>query len=191
VDAIGVSLGSEFLARAAAEAPEAFGSVTLVSPTGFNGPTLREGAPGSTRGKAGVRAVLTQPTWARRLFGLLTRRPVIRYFLERTWGSRNIDEGMLDYDYATTRPVGAEHAPLNFLSGFLFSADSGQVYRALKQPVLVVHGVRGDFTDFRGTRLMADKPNWTIDVLQTGALPHFELPTQFIERYDAWRAKSA
>ncbi len=81
---------------------------------------------------------------------------------------------------------GAEFAPLRFVSGFLFSADSGSLYRSLEAPVWVVHGVRGDFVDYRGLRLLADRPNWTTEVLPSGALPHFELPHEFIRRYDAW-----
>ena len=52
VDALAVSLGCEFLARAAAEAPARFRSLALVSPTGFNGNARRRGPPGSTRGRA-------------------------------------------------------------------------------------------------------------------------------------------
>lgn len=37
IDALALSLSSEFLARAAAEAPDSFRSIALVSPTGFSG----------------------------------------------------------------------------------------------------------------------------------------------------------
>jgi len=186
VDAIALSLSCEFLARAAVEDPGAFRSLALVSPTGFNRLPLRQGPPGSTRGSAGALAFLTRPSVGRRLFGLLTRRGVIRYFLRRTWGSKAIDEGLLDYDYLTTHTEGAERAPLHFLSGVLFSADSGTLYESLAHPIWVVHGVRGDFVDYRGLRQVADRKNWTIEVLPTGALPHFEMPAEFIRRYEAW-----
>ena len=188
IDALALSLSSEFLVRAAVELPEVFRSVGLVSPTGFNRNRLRDAPAGSTLGRPGVLAFLMRPRIRRRIFRLLTRRGVIRYFLGRTYGSRRIDEGLLDYDYATTRPLGAEYAPLHFLSGFLFSGDSGTLYRALCQPVWAVHGVRGDFVDYRSLPELSGRPNWTVEVFQTGALPHFEEPEAFVRRYEAWCA---
>ena len=41
------------------------------------------------------------------------------------------------------------------------------------------HGVRGDFTDYRGTTLVAGRANWRIVSYPTGALPYFELPQRF------------
>jgi pimeloyl-ACP methyl ester carboxylesterase len=189
VDAMALSLSCEFLARAAVEDPGAFRSLAFVSPTGFNRLPLRQGPPESTRGVSWLLSFFNRPSVGRRLFGLLTRRGVIRYFLRRTWGSKNIDEGLLDYDYLTARAAGAEHAPLHFLSGFLFSGDSGTLYQGLEHPIWVAHGVRGDFTDYRGLKQVADRPNWTVEVLPTGALPHFEMPAQFVELYELWAAR--
>ena len=189
VDAIALSLGSEFLVRAAVEAPDHFRSIGLISPTGFNRPALREGPPGSTLAMTRVHALIARPGLGRRLFGLLTRRGVIRYFLRRTWGAPGIDAGLLDYDVAVTRPEGAEHAPLCFLSGFLFGADSGTLYRALTQPVWVIHGIRGDFVDYRGLRNFAGNPRWTMEVFPTGALPHFEMLDDVLRSYAAWQAR--
>jgi pimeloyl-ACP methyl ester carboxylesterase len=188
VDALALSLSCEFLARAAVEAPDRFRSVALVSPTGFNRKALREGAEGGTLGLAGPLAFLTRFGLRRPLFDLLTRRSVIAHFLRGAWGGGPVDEGLLDYCYATARRAGAEFAPLRFVSGYLFSADSGSLYRALSVPVWVAHGVRGDFADYPALRLLAGRPNWTIDVLPSGALPHFELAEEFVRRYDAWCA---
>lgn len=186
VDAIALSLSSEFLARAAAENPAAYRTLGLVSPTGFNRRALREGPPGSDRGMAGLYSVMASPRAGRWLFSQLTRRSVIAYFLRRTWGSADIDMGLLDYDVAITRPEGAEHAPLRFLTGFLFSGDSGTLYRALQCPVWVVHGVRGDFTNYVGLDAFSGNPKWTVDVLPAGALPHFEMLPEFVRAYGAW-----
>jgi len=188
VDAIALSLSCEFLARAASEAPAQYRSLGLISPTGFNRKRLREGPPGSNLGRPAIHALISSPVLGPKLFGLLTRRAVIQYFLRRTWGSADIDDGLLDYDYLITHVPGAEHAPLQFLTGFLFSGDSGTLYRGLGAPVWVVHGVRGDFVNYEGLCTFADRTNWKIESLPTGALPHFEMIAEFSRRYDAWSA---
>lgn len=179
VDALALSLGCEFLARAAVEQPAAYRSLALVSPTGFMGTRVWRGAAGSTRAVPGLLKALRGPGWGGALFRGLTRPGVIRYFLQRTWGARNIDETLWQYDVLTTRQPGAAHAPLHFLAGGLFSADIHTVYGQVTQPVWMCHGVRGDFTDYRGCGFLQQQPNWHFTVYPTGALPQFELPDRF------------
>lgn len=186
IDALALSLSSEYLARAAAEAPGRYRSVALVSPTGFNGLKSWRGEPGSTRGLPWLYQALRGPggVWGLPLFRALTRPGVIRYFLCRTWGSKNIDEALWAYDLLTTRMPGAEHAPLHFLSAKLFSADIHTVYESLAMPVWMSHGVRGDFTDYRGKAIVERRPNWQFTTFATGALPYFEVLQDFCEAYD-------
>ena len=191
IDAVGVSLGCEFLARAAAEAPSVWGRLAFVSPTGLNGLSPRRGPPGSTRAMPWLHTILAAGPWSEALYRGLTRPAVIRYFLQRTWGSPAIDETLWAYDLLTTRQPGARHAPLQFLSGGLFSRDIHAVYEALSQPVWMSHGVRGDFTDFRGKRLVQDRGNWHSTVFQTGALPYFEVPAEFFQAFDAFLDRTA
>jgi pimeloyl-ACP methyl ester carboxylesterase len=179
VDALALSLGCEFLARAAVEQPGLFRSLALVSPTGFTGTRPWRGASGSNRQVPGMLPLLRGPGWGGALFRGLTRPGVIRYFLERTWGSKAIDEDLWRYDVLTTRQPGAEHAPLHFLSGGLFSADIHSVYDRLAQPVWMSHGMRGDFTDYRGAGFLLGRANWQFSIYPTGALPPFELPERF------------
>lgn len=186
LDALAVSLSSEFLARAANERPDPYRTLALVSPTGFSVRGPRESAPGTHRGMPGVYRVVGSPLLGRPLFGLLTRRGTIRYFLQRTYGSKRVDEGMVDYDYATTHQPGAERAPLHFLSGFLFSADTGPLYRGLRMPVWMSHGVRGDFVDYAKKSEVEGPGNWRIDVFDSGALPHFECAAEFHAKYEAF-----
>jgi len=190
VDALAVSLGCEFLARAAVERPADFASLALVSPTGFSGTRERRGPPGSTRQLPWLYRALRGPggLWGGALFRGLTRPGVIRYFLRRTWGSRDVDETLWRYDILTARAPGAQHAPLHFLSAGLFSADIHTVYEQLRMPVWVTHGVRGDFTDYRGLSLVSGRPNWRITQLPTGALPYFEQPDAFCAAHDDFLA---
>jgi hypothetical protein len=193
MDALALSLASEFLARAAAERPADYRSLALVSPTGFRGTQAWRGAPGSTRAMPWLLAALRGPgqAWGGALFRGLTRPGVVRYFLERTWGGKAIDEALWRYDLLTTRQPGAEFAPLCFLSAAMFSADIHTVYEQLTQPVWMSHGVRGDFTDYRGVGVVQSRPNWRFTVYPTGALPHFEVPAQFTTDYQAFLDASA
>ena len=179
IDAMAASLSCEFLARAAVEQPTTFNTLSLVSPTGMTGFKLRQAAEGSTYGQNWLRSALKGPGWGRVLFKGLTRPGVIRYFLNKTWGSPAIDETMYEYAVWTTRQPNAEHAPLCFLSAQMFSADITTVYDGLRQSVWMSHGVRGDFVDYRGKERFTSRGNWRFTVFDAGALPYFEHPQAF------------
>jgi pimeloyl-ACP methyl ester carboxylesterase len=191
LDALALSLSSEYLARAAWEAPVAFRSLAFVSPTGLNGARPYRGRSGSTRAVPGAHALLRGPGWGRALYRLLTRPNVIRYFLRRTWGRPQIDERLRRYNVLTARQVGAEYAPLYFLSGGLFSVDIDWIYEQLTQPVWMSYGTRGDFTHYKQEAIVRARRNWRFTVFGSGALPFFELPAQFYAAYDEFLAERA
>lgn len=185
IDCLALSLSTEFLARAAAERPELFAKLIMVSPTGFRGTRALRAAAGETRYIPWLDAVLRGPGWGSALFKGLTRPNVIRYFLKRTWGSQDIDEELWAYDVLTTRQPNAEYAPLCFLSGGLFSKDIHSVYEQLQNPILLTHGTRGDFTDYRGLGVFRHKKNWQVQIFQeTGALHFFEKSSEFNARVE-------
>lgn len=181
-DLLALSLGCEFAARAAVERPALLRTLGLISPTGFSRRT-----PSSS---PKVLSFVRFPLWDRGLFRLLTSPASIRFFLRKTWGSADIDEGLVQYDIATTRQPGARFAPYHFVSGFLFSPQILEIYRSLDLPVWFVHGVRGDFVDYSRKTAVEGRPNWQIDVMQTGALPHFEQLDAFCAAYDRFVAAS-
>lgn len=186
IDAMALSLSCEFLARAAVEQPSGLRSLTLVSPTGFSGKRRRRDAPGSTLAMPWLHSAFTGPGWGGTLFRQLTRPAVVRYFLRRTFGRQQIDEALWQYCVATAHQPGAEHAPLHFLAGSMFSKDINNLYEKLTQPVWMSHGVRGDFVDYRGKDTVEGRPNWQVTVLQTGALPYFEVPGEFCAAFDTF-----
>jgi pimeloyl-ACP methyl ester carboxylesterase len=190
IDAIALSLGTEFLARAAAERPEQYRTLSLISPTGMDSRGPYVDAPGTTRGMPWLYAFFRNPIWSKSFFKLLSSRMSIRFFLKKTYGREEIDEGLLDYDYLTTHQPGARHAPYRFVSGYLFSKDITRIYRSLAMPVFVAHGVRGDFVDYSGLKEFAARPNWTIERMQTGALPHFEMRQDFMRRYETFLVRN-
>jgi len=130
--------------------------------------------------------VLGRARIGRGAFRLLTRPGVIRYFLERTFGRREIDETLWRYCCESVRLPGAEHAPLAFISGRLFSADIRYVYERLRCPVWLAHGTRGDFSDFTGAGWVASHARWSVQSFPTGAMPWFEAPAAFLEAFGAF-----
>lgn len=184
VDALAVSLSCEFLARATSERPATVRSLALVSPTGFRRSSPAETGPESNRGNAVAYRLLTLPLIGRALFRLLTTPPSVRYFLQKTWGSKQIDEEMFRNSVRTARSPGARHAPFHFLSGYLFSDDILNVYASLDKPVWMSQGVLGEFSDYSRADQVAHKSNWRITEFQTGGLPYFEAPVGFFEAYD-------
>lgn len=184
VDVLGVSLSCEYVARAAIEQPNAIRRIALVSPTGFNGTKPYRGAPGSSRGIGWLHRLFSNPAWSQGLYNTLTRPAVIRYFLERTWGSKNIDEALWRYDVLTTRQPGAKYAPLYFLSAYLFAADITTLYEKLACPVWVSMPTRGDFTNYKGRGVVEGRANWQFHVIEGGALPYFEDLAAFTDRLD-------
>ena len=192
VDALALSLGSEFLARAATEQASRFATVALVSPTGFRKRDNFYGAPASSRGLPFLTNVYEFPLWGQPLFDLLNSRASQRYFLAKTFGSQEaIDQGLLEYDYLTAHQPGAQHAPYCFISAIPFSADISRIYDTLELPVWLAHGVRGDFTDYTGTQKYVTRPNWQLRVFQTGGMPYFEQPDEFFAAYDAFMERAA
>jgi pimeloyl-ACP methyl ester carboxylesterase len=180
IDALALSLSSEFLARAALQAPSRFRTLTFVSPTGFVHDASDVDAPAdATREVPGLRKLLQFALWSQALFNLLVSRAGIRYFMMRLWGSRDIDEGLFKYSYRTAHQPGAKRAPLAFVSGRLTSKDILHVYAAIATPVWAPHGTRGELGDFRGARPIATQSNWRFQSFATGARPHFERPAEF------------
>lgn len=183
IDVLALSLACEFVARVALEKPGSIRTLGLISPTGFEG-RARDGKTYGTRGMSWLLGTLNVGLWREGFFKLLTARPVIRKFLEKAWGSKNIDEPMVEYDYHTTHQPGAERAPYYFVAGYMFSTDILTVYEQVRQPVWMAHGVRGDFVDYHHKTRIEGRPNWHIDVFQTGAFPHYEVLDQVTRAYD-------
>ncbi|MEE4295879.1 MAG: alpha/beta hydrolase [Wenzhouxiangella sp.] len=186
VDLLAVSLACEFAAKAAVSEPDIVRTLGLVSPTGFAKITATHGPPDADLGKPMVHRIISLPLVGKALFGLLTIRPSIRFFLKKTWGKAEIDEEMFENAARLSRTPNAHRAPLCFVAGYLFSADIRSVFRQITQPVWLSHGVRGDFVDYTQTEGITEQSNWHTTVFDTGALPYFEVPEEFIKAYDTF-----
>ncbi len=189
VDAVAISLGSEFLARAAMTQPKWFNSITLISPSGFNQPksgraTQRANASGSSNA---LYRTLSFPLWGRALFDLIATRRSIEYFLSKSFVG-DITPGFIEYAYLTSHQPGAHHVPLHFVSGRLFTQNARQiVYENVTVPALVIYDE--DFYSRFDTLpdLVEQQENWqAVRLTPSRGLPHFERMSETAEILDAF-----
>ena len=183
-DVIALSLGSEFAAEAARRRPELFNSLTLISPSGMmqRGDTNTSQV-ASTLGLDGVAyPLLSFRLWARPFYDLLTTSRSIAWFLQRSFVGP-IPDGMVNYCVSTSHQPGAEHAPLYFVSGKLFTPNAlDRIYRQVKTPTLVIYD-RDPYVRFdRLPELLASNNAWQATRISPSmGLPHWEKTEVTIE----------
>ncbi len=184
-DVVALSLGSEFATASTLARPEAVRSLTLISPTGFDGG--RDGT--STAPETGISAhdLLSFPLWRRPLFDLIATRTSIRYFLSRSFVGP-VPDDFVDYAYTSAHQPGAEHAPLYFLSGKLFTPNvRSQLYDKIKQPTLVLYD-RDPYVAFdQLPAFVESRPPWQAErIAPSRGLPHFEQLDRVTDALDAF-----
>jgi pimeloyl-ACP methyl ester carboxylesterase len=193
-DVVALSLGCEFAARAALVRPERFHSLVLISPTGFRQAGSDRGAQqaSQTGNDSRLYASFSFPLWSRPLFDLLTTRPVIRYFLQKSFAHQPPDD-LVEYAYLSSHQPDAEHAPLYFISGKLFTPDiRRKVYEVLQVPSLVLYD-RDAYTrfDMLPDLLMKNKAWQAIRLVPTLGMPHYERTQDTVEVLDKfWKSST-
>jgi len=190
-DVVTLSLSGEFAARVASFHPELFHSLCMISPTGFSAQYKTKEMPQKavrTPGKFLV-SILSFPLWSRGLFDLITTRISIRYFLSRVFTGEP-DPGLVDYAYAVSHQPGAEHAPLFFLSGSLFTVNvQDRIYDRLGIPTLVIYD-QDPFIDFESLdAFIQEHENWqAVRIAPSKGMPHFEKSEETIAALqDFWK----
>lgn len=180
-DVIALSLGSEFVARAAHEAPQLFDSVTLISPTGLSMARAGRNLPEDNSSDTFFEFV-SNPLWSQPFFDLLTSRLSIRLFLSQSFVGK-VDGSLIEYSWRSSHQEGGRYAPLHFISGKLFTRTIfDDVYTKLQSPVLVLYD-EDAYTDFdRLTEILSANTNWRARrVPRTRGLPQFERLDKVIE----------
>jgi pimeloyl-ACP methyl ester carboxylesterase len=177
VDVVALSLGSEFVARAALQQPDWFHSLALMSPTGFNRKREKPGSQqASDRGISSIlRPLFAFPLWGRAFYDLLATRASIHYFLQKSFIGP-VPTDLVEYDYITGHQPGAQHAPFYFISGVLFTPNVRQkIYEQVSTPTLVIYD-RDNFTSFETLpELLGRNPHWqAVRILPTLGLAQFE-----------------
>lgn len=181
-DLIALSLGCEFAARAARLVPERIRSLAFISPTGFGAEPLPRSNP--------LAHLLNWPPLGRGLYLLIASRASIRYFLGRSFAGRP-PEALVEHAWLTAHQPGAEHAPLAFLRGALFTPDAIDLLydRLTEHPVLVIAD-RDPYVGFeRLPSFVVRHRNWHRVTLEPHrGLPHWEKIQETAQALDAFWA---
>jgi pimeloyl-ACP methyl ester carboxylesterase len=183
VDAVGLSLGSEFLAQAAMARPDKFRSLAFISPTGMSARDEMK------QGSDVVLGLLRTPLWARPLFDLLTSRPSLKYFLKISQKTP-VSKPTVNYAYAASHQPDAEVAPFHFIAAKLFTPAIFKTYRALTQPALLIYG-KDPFAGYDRVSQLAGQSNWhVVPAEHAGALVHWDDPRIVITEMDKLFARA-
>jgi pimeloyl-ACP methyl ester carboxylesterase len=182
VDAVALSLGSEFLAMAATEEPRHFRSLTFISPTGMSKRDM------AVRSNDALLRMLLAPAVSRLLYDTLTSRPGLQLFL-REQQRGPLDRRLLHYAYITSHRPDAHYAPCYFLAGKLFTPSIFMAYQGLTQPALAIFG-NSRYASHDMDDALHARPNWrAVEFRDSGALVHFDNPQGVITQMDRLFAK--
>jgi pimeloyl-ACP methyl ester carboxylesterase len=174
VDVVALSLPGQYVVVSAAEHPERFGRIVLISPTGF----------GRFKGSAGRTSRILYRSLrltgiGRLLFAVLARRRVIRWFLRQTFADpERVPPGYERYCWRTCQQPGAFRAPLAFVAGLLNDPRAEAAYGGLANPTLLVFGDHPRFTDPAAADALvaANEHLARVTIEQAGDLPQMEQP---------------
>ncbi|CAN5826210.1 alpha/beta fold hydrolase [soil metagenome] len=191
-DVVALSLSSEFAARAALAAPERFNTLAFISPTGMN--TKREARASVKAGEQGGNdtfyRVASNPLWAKAFYDLIATQTSIHYFLQQSFVGE-VPPDLAAYAYLTSHQPGAEHVPLHFISGKLFTPRARErLYKHLPMPTLVLFDEDAFVSFEKLPALLASNTNvQAVRLEPSRGLPHFDLPERTVAALDAfWQA---
>lgn len=183
-DLVALSLGSEFAAMAALAEPQLVRSLTFISPTGLNATDVD--VP-----EAAVYGLFSFPVWSQPIYDLLTSRASIQLFLGKSFVGEP-PQLFLDYAYATSHQPGARFAPLDFLSGALFTKGvRTAVYEKLTQPTLIIYDEDPNVRfDMLADLLQKNRQVTAVRIQPTRGLPHWERLPETIAALEQFWASS-
>jgi len=176
VDVVALSLPGQYVVVAAAEHPERFGRIVLISPTGF----------GRFKGRAGrtsqtIDRFLRLTGIGRLLFAVLARRKVIRWFLRGTFADpERVPRDYERYCWRSCQQPGAHRAPLAFVSGLLDDPRAEGAFQRLANPTLLAFGDHPRFTDPAAAEALVAANGFLqrMTIEHAGDLPQLEQPDE-------------
>ncbi len=170
-------LSCNYAVAVAVRSPQLCTHLVLISPTALF-------AAGQERKQGGLLtklvALVRTPVVGLLLYPLVSARPALRYAIKRRHSDYTISE--LDYLYATTHQLGAQHAPLALIAGKL-AHDASHQMDTLQQPTLIIWGTQA-LNDTRA--IPSQLPTSTQIVLLQGSYVHEERPEAVVANIREW-----
>lgn len=174
-DVVALSLGCEFVARSAVEAPDLYGSIVFISPTGLSGGAQADQTLTPNEKEEPISGLLRNRVIGRSLYDMLVSKVSLRYFLRQSFAGPIAPE-FVEYGYASSHQTGAQYAPFHFVSGRLFSKDAQTaLYEPLTMPVLAITDPDGFVRYSAVSGLVASQSNWQTEELAGKGLPQWEV----------------
>ncbi len=142
----------------------------------------------STLFKDGERqeSVIQQPFVGLFVYALLTMRVILRGVVARQKQERVVSERELDYTYASSHQLGAQHAAIAFLSGRLL-LDASCFRETLRTPTLLLWGTNASSADESIAEFYAANDAVQELLIQgAGLRPHQEQPAEVAAQFLQW-----
>ena len=126
--------------------------------------------------------------WSPLVFAAIASKPSIRRSLRGAFVG-HVDPELREYAHATTHQPGAEHAPLAFLAGDLFTPGIYDVYASLERPVLAIYDRDAHAKFDRLEAIARSGGRWTLKrISPTRGMPHFDRKDETAAALEAfWR----
>ena len=169
-DVIALSLSGEFAAHVAVRHEGLLQSLALLSPTGFDAQPRDR-----TSLRRPLQALRRDPVASRLVFDAVASRPSVSFFLGKTFVGEP-DKELVAYAYTTSHRPDAQYAPIDFLSGGLFTPDvRDDVYARVPVPTLVIYDT-DPFVGFGALpSFVARHARWKAErIVPTRGMPQFE-----------------
>ena len=178
-DVVGLSLGAAYAAEVARRRPDLVRALAAIEPTG-----LGKDPPAIPR--LWSRLLFTLPGVQRAFYDRLTTpEQLYKFAADNLFTAEfGVPEEYVEFCAETSRMDGAAFPLDDFLSGRMFPRDTGDTFRRLRQPVLVVHGTVEGRRQESYDRLpeLEGRGNVQVVGLPTGGLPHWERAQEVWER---------
>ena len=178
--AVGSSLGGTYLVRIAAESPELVRALCVIGPAGVSRLRHSDGAVGAIGSV--VQGLFRAPVIGERLFGAITSRASIRFFLKDIYANpAAMTPEAIELYWQGAHAQGARFAPAAFV-GMRLNLDIVENLRQLVVPTLLVWGKDASQTPFsESPTVRAVRPDIPFAALPGGDLPHDESPAAFLD----------
>jgi pimeloyl-ACP methyl ester carboxylesterase len=184
VSVVATSLAATHAIRAAAQQPRLFERLALIEPVGID---MTGAARPAALGPV-LRQVLRSPLIGQGIYNLASSRRGMGFFLRHeVYADRDaVTSGLVDYYYTAAHQEGARFASASFFSGTL-DAPVAATYADLRQPILLIWGKDSRIAPLdRARAFRQSNPQAEIRVLDCGALPQVERPSEFVTEVTAW-----